>query len=84
MLRLPFIVLANLYLLLVSLLGAPFRMMATGHRPAYVRFRLTGDPPYRERRRRRLQLGEAAPSRRMSRPWSTSASRWSSWRRTTG
>ncbi|NOK03354.1 MULTISPECIES: signal peptide peptidase SppA [unclassified Myxococcus] len=61
MLRLPFIVLANLYLLLVSLLGAPFRMMAASHRPAYVRFRLTGDPPYRERRRRRLQLGGSRP-----------------------
>lgn len=61
MLRLPFIALANLYLLLVSLLGAPFRMMAASHRPAYVRFRLTGDPPYRERRRRRLQLGGSRP-----------------------
>lgn len=61
MLRLPFIVLANLYLPLATLLGAPFRMLAASHRPAYVRFRLTGDPPYRERRRRRLQLGGSRP-----------------------
>ncbi|AEI67333.1 signal peptide peptidase SppA [Corallococcus macrosporus] len=60
MLRLPFIVLANLYLLLATLLGAPFRMLAASHRPAYVRFRLTGDPPYRERRRR-VQLGGSRP-----------------------
>ncbi|WP_044281019.1 signal peptide peptidase SppA [Myxococcus stipitatus] len=57
MLRLPFIALANLFLLLSSLLGAPFRMLAARHRPAYVRFRLTGDPSYRQQRRPRFSLG---------------------------
>jgi protease-4 len=61
MLRLPFIALANLFLLLRSLLGLPFRLLAARHRPAYVRFRLTGDPPYRERRKSRFQLGGTRP-----------------------
>ncbi|HZI10129.1 MAG TPA: S49 family peptidase, partial [Myxococcus sp.] len=61
MLRLPFIALANLFLLLRALLGAPFRMLAARHRPAYVRFRLTGDPAYRERRQRRFALGQSRP-----------------------
>ncbi len=61
MLRLPFIALANLLLLLRTLLGAPFRMLAARHRPAYVRLRLTGDPPYRERRKPRFSLGETRP-----------------------
>ncbi|QSQ15626.1 signal peptide peptidase SppA [Myxococcus landrumensis] len=60
MLRLPFIALANLFLLLSSLLGAPFRMLAARHRPAYVRFRLTGDPSYRQQRRPRFSLGGGA------------------------
>ncbi|WP_338866343.1 signal peptide peptidase SppA [Myxococcus stipitatus] len=60
MLRLPFIALANLLLLLRTLLGAPFRMLAARHRPAYVRFRLTGDPTYRERRRPWFSLGGGA------------------------
>ncbi|PTL86004.1 signal peptide peptidase SppA [Vitiosangium sp. GDMCC 1.1324] len=35
------------------LLGLPFRLLAARGRPAYVRFRLSGEPPYRERPRRR-------------------------------
>ncbi|WP_164018174.1 signal peptide peptidase SppA [Pyxidicoccus trucidator] len=61
MLRLPFVALINLFILLRSLLGLPFRLLASRHRPAYVRFRLTGDPPYRERRAPRLQLGGTRP-----------------------
>ncbi|MCE9670037.1 signal peptide peptidase SppA [Myxococcus stipitatus] len=61
MLRLPFIALANLLLLLRTLLGAPFRMLAARDRPAYVRFRLTGEPTYRERRRPRFSLGGERP-----------------------
>ncbi|NPC84428.1 signal peptide peptidase SppA, partial [Pyxidicoccus fallax] len=61
MLRLPFVALFNLLLLLRTLLGVPFRLLASRHRPAYVRFRLTGDPPYRERRAPRFQLGGQRP-----------------------
>ncbi|MCP3103897.1 signal peptide peptidase SppA [Myxococcus sp. K15C18031901] len=61
MLRLPFIALANLLLLLRTLLGAPFRMFGARYRPAYVRFRLTGEPTYRERRRPRFSLGGERP-----------------------
>ncbi|MBZ4417391.1 signal peptide peptidase SppA [Myxococcus sp. RHSTA-1-4] len=61
MLRLPFVALINLFLLLRTLLGLPLRLLAVGHRPAYVRFRLTGDPPYRERRAPRFQLGGSRP-----------------------
>lgn len=61
MLRLPFVALANLLLLVRSLLGLPFRLLASRHRPAYVRFRLTGDPPYREQRRARFGLGGSRP-----------------------
>ncbi|MGZ3461442.1 MAG: S49 family peptidase, partial [Archangium sp.] len=49
--------LINLVLLLRALLGLPFRLLGARSRPAYVRFRLTGDPSYRERPRRpRLAL----------------------------
>ncbi|WP_395803861.1 signal peptide peptidase SppA [Archangium minus] len=51
--RLLFIPLLNLLLFLRHLLGLPFRLMGARHRPAYVRFRLTGDPPYRAQPRRR-------------------------------
>ena len=61
MLRLPFVALLNLFILLRNLLGLPFRLLASRHRPAYVRFRLTGDPPYRERRAPRFQLGGTRP-----------------------
>ncbi|AKJ03877.1 protease-4 [Archangium gephyra] len=50
--------LINLLVLLRVLLGLPFRLLGARSRPAYVRFRLAGDPPYRERpRRARLPLG---------------------------
>ncbi|WP_375764860.1 signal peptide peptidase SppA [Archangium gephyra] len=50
--------LINLLVLLRVLLGLPFRLLGARGRPAYVRFRLAGDPPYRERpRRSRLPLG---------------------------
>lgn len=61
MLRVLIVLLVNLLLLVRTLLGVPFRLLAARHRPAYVRFRLTGDPPYRERRQPRLRLG--GPSR---------------------
>ncbi|HYO66504.1 MAG TPA: S49 family peptidase, partial [Archangium sp.] len=51
--------LINLLVLLRVLLGLPFRLLGARSRPAHVRFRLAGDPPYRERprRSRRLPLG---------------------------
>lgn len=61
MVRLVFVALANLLLLVRSLLGLPFRLLAARHRPAFVRFRLSEDPPYRERRRPRLRLGGSRP-----------------------
>jgi len=55
--RFLFVPLINLLLLVRALLGLPFRLLAARHRPAYVRFRLTGDPPYREHtRQQRLGL----------------------------
>ncbi len=62
--RLLLIPLINLLLLLRTLLGLPFRLLAARSRPAYIRFRLTGDPPYREPTRRpRLPLGLGGQSR---------------------
>lgn len=56
--RFLIIPLVNLLLLLGTLLGLPFRLLGARSRPAYIRFRLAGDPPYRERpRRSRLGLG---------------------------
>ena len=56
--RFLLIPLVNLLVLLRVLLGLPFRLLGARHRPAYIRFRLAGDPPYRERTRRpRLNLG---------------------------
>jgi protease-4 len=56
--RFLLIPLINLLVLLRVLLGLPFRLLGARNRPAYVRFRLTGDPPYRERpRRSRLPPG---------------------------
>ncbi|HSP79141.1 MAG TPA: signal peptide peptidase SppA [Myxococcaceae bacterium] len=49
--RFLFVPLVNLLLLVRALLGLPFRLLAAPHRPTYVRFRLTGDPPYREHTR---------------------------------
>jgi len=51
--RYLFVLLINLVLSVRALLGLPFRLLGARHRPAYVRFRLTGDPPYRERTRSR-------------------------------
>jgi protease-4 len=59
--RLVFVALANLLLLVRSLLGLPFRLLASRHRPAFVRFRLTGNPPYREQRKSRLRWGSSRP-----------------------
>ena len=57
--------LINLLVLLRVLLGLPFRLLGARSRPAYVRFRLAGNPPYRERPRRsrlsRLLGGERRP-----------------------
>ncbi|SES85039.1 signal peptide peptidase SppA [Stigmatella erecta] len=61
MVRLVFVALANLLLLARTLLGLPFRLLASRHRPAYVRFRLSGDLPYRERRRPRWRWGLRSP-----------------------
>ncbi|KFA93896.1 signal peptide peptidase SppA [Archangium violaceum] len=44
--------LINLLVLLRVLLGLPFRLLGARSRPAYVRFRLAGEPSYRERTRR--------------------------------
>jgi protease-4 len=49
--------LINLLVLLRVLLGLPFRLLGARSRPAYVRFRLAGEPPYRERPRRSRLLG---------------------------
>lgn len=59
MLRLPFVLLANLLIGLRLLLGLPFRLMAVRQRPAWVRFRLTGNLPYRPRPGPRFRLGGA-------------------------
>ncbi len=62
--RFLIIPLINLLVLLRVLLGLPFRLLGARNRPAYVRFRLAGDPPYRERSRRaRLPLGLGGQSR---------------------
>ncbi|RJS25293.1 signal peptide peptidase SppA [Corallococcus sp. H22C18031201] len=61
MLRLPLVAFANLLLLVRLLLGLPWRLLARRHRPAWVRFRLTGAPAYREPRRRWAWLGGARP-----------------------
>ena len=61
--RLLLVPLINLMLLLRTLLGLPLRLLGARHRPAYVRFRLSGDPAYRERTRarRRGLFGGQAP-----------------------
>ncbi|MFY0567567.1 signal peptide peptidase SppA [Archangium lansingense] len=62
--RLLVIPLINLLVLLRVLLSLPFRLLGARSRPAYVRFRLAGNPPYRERpRRSRLPLGLGGQSR---------------------
>lgn len=51
--RYVFVLLINLVLFVRAVLGLPFRLLGARHRPAYVRFRLTGDPPYRAHTRSR-------------------------------
>ncbi|EPX58383.1 peptidase S49 [Cystobacter fuscus DSM 2262] len=46
--RLLFVPLVNLLLLLRALLGLPLRLLGARSRPAFVRFRLSGEPSYRE------------------------------------
>src|SRR3712207_4419812 len=59
--RLLVVLLVNLWLLLRTLLGAPFRLLRSRRRPAYVRFRVSGDPPYRTPRKRRWRPGQRRP-----------------------
>ena len=54
--RIVVALIVNLLLLVRALLGLPFRWMRTRRRPAYVRFALRGDPPYRELIRRRWRM----------------------------
>jgi protease-4 len=61
MLRLVFVFIANLLLLVRTVLGLPFRLLASRHRPSYVRFRLAGELPYREKTRSRFKLGGTRP-----------------------
>ncbi len=61
MVRLVFVALANLLLGVRTLLGLPFRLLAARHRPPFVRFRLSGDLPYREQRQRRFWPGGSRP-----------------------
>jgi protease-4 len=61
MLRLVFVFIANLLLLVRTVLGLPFRLFASRHRPSYVRFRLAGELSYREKTRPRFKLGGAQP-----------------------
>ncbi len=53
--------LINLVLLLLAALRTPFRLLGTRQRPAYIYFRLKGDPPYRRSLRRRLGLFRGRP-----------------------
>lgn len=48
--------LINLFKLLWTLLWLPVRLLGRGSRPEYVRFRLSGDPPYRRVVRRDLRV----------------------------
>lgn len=48
--------LINLVLLLLAVLSVPARLLRSGRRAPYVRFRLKGDPPYRTPLRRRSSL----------------------------
>jgi len=54
--RIVVALIVNLLLLVRALLGLPFRWMRSRRRPAYVRFALRGDPPYRELVRRRWRM----------------------------
>lgn len=59
MLRLPFLLVVNLFLGLRLLLGLPFRLISGRKRPTWVRFRLSGTPPYRPRPVPRFRWGRA-------------------------
>jgi len=60
--RLVFVALANLLLGVWTLLGLPFRLLASRQRPTYVRFRLAGELSYRERKKARRWLsGSSRP-----------------------
>jgi protease-4 len=59
--RLVFVALANLLLLVRTLLGLPFRLLASRQRPTFVRFRLSGELSYREQRKARRWLGGSRP-----------------------
>ncbi len=61
MVRLVFVALVNLVLLVRAMLGLPFRLLASRHRPSFVRFRLSGELPYREQRRPLFRLGGSRP-----------------------
>lgn len=54
--RLLLLTLYNLLRMLLTLLGMPARLLRRRYRPRYVRFRLTGDLPYRRSPRRGLRL----------------------------
>lgn len=48
--------LVNLFKLLWALLWLPLRLFGVSGRPEYVRYRLTGDPPYRRTARRKMSF----------------------------
>ncbi len=54
--RLLLALIVNSLLLILALLALPFRWLKSRRRPAYVRFLLRGDPPYRELDQRRFRL----------------------------
>lgn len=57
-----FVALANFLLLLRAVAGVPFRLLRARERPTFVRFRLTGNLPYRERKARRLPWQRPEPA----------------------
>jgi protease-4 len=59
--RLLFVGLANLLLGVWTLLGLPFRLLASRNRPTYVRFRLSGEVSYRQPRKARRWLSGSKP-----------------------
>lgn len=59
--RLLFVGLANLLLGVWTLLGLPFRLLASRNRPTYVRFRLSGELSYRQLRKARRWLSGSKP-----------------------
>lgn len=59
--RLLFVGLANLLLGVWTLLGLPFRLLASRNRPTYVRFRLSGEVSYRQPRKARRWFSGSKP-----------------------